>query len=167
MNSLVNKNRVVINFQRCLTQHQCIRPLLKGKDIDYYFTKFSGRYLILAKNGIDIKREYPSIFKYLSQFKEKLEKRWDKGKHWSNLRDCDYYEEFKKQVEKGAIDVELLKIYQQLMTRADTLLKIFQTEKSKRGKFTYRTIPQANAEPAKESITNAETFFKHINNLCI
>lgn len=77
------------------------------------------------------------------------------------------YEEFKKLVEQGAIDVELLKIYQQLMMRADTLLKIFQTEKGKRGKFTYRTLPQANAEPAKESITNAETFFKHVNELCV
>ena len=76
------------------------------------------------------------------------------------------YEEFKKLVDKGAVDVELLKIYQQLLTRADTLLKIFQTEKSKRGKFTYRILPQANNEPAKESLTNAETFFKHIIKLC-
>ena len=77
------------------------------------------------------------------------------------------YEEFKKLVEQGAVDVELLKIYQQLMMRADTLLKIFQTEKSKRGRFTYRTLPQANLEPAKQSMANAETFFKHVNNLCI
>lgn len=76
------------------------------------------------------------------------------------------YEEFKKFVEQGAVDVELLKIYQQLMTRAETLLEIFQTEKSKRGKFAYRTIPQANREPAMESISNAETFFKHIRDIC-
>lgn len=73
-----------------------IRPLLKGKDIKRYLPKFNGRYLILAQNGIDIKQEYPSIFEHLAQFKEKLEKRWDKGKHWSNLRDCDYYEEFER-----------------------------------------------------------------------
>ena len=76
------------------------------------------------------------------------------------------YEEFKKLVEQGIIDVELLRIYQQLLTRADTLLKIFQVEKSKRGKFTYRNLPQANVEPAKESIENAESFFKHITKLC-
>lgn len=52
------------------------------------------------------------------------------------------------------------------MLRADTLLEIFQTEKGKRGKFTYRKLPQANVEPAKESIKNAEEFFKHINRLC-
>lgn len=76
------------------------------------------------------------------------------------------YEEFKKLVDQGLVDVELLKIYQQLMLRADTLLEIFQTEKSKRGKFTYRKLPQANVEPAKESIKNAEEFFKHVNLLC-
>ncbi len=75
------------------------------------------------------------------------------------------YEAFEKLVEQGAVDVELLKIYRQLMMRADILLKIFQKEKSKRGKFTYKTLPQANAEPAKESIKNAEIFFKHINSL--
>ena len=76
------------------------------------------------------------------------------------------YEEFKKLVEQGLVDVELLKIYQQLMMRADTLLEIFQTEKSKRGKFTYKKLPQANVEPARESLKNAETFFKHVNELC-
>lgn len=76
------------------------------------------------------------------------------------------YEEFKKLVDQGLVDVELLKIYQQLMLQADTLLEIFQTEKSKRGKFTYRKLPQANVEPAKESIKNAEEFFKHVNLLC-
>jgi uncharacterized protein (UPF0332 family) len=76
------------------------------------------------------------------------------------------YDAFKKLVEQGAVDIELLKIYQQLMTRADTLLLIFQKEKRKRGAFTYKTLPQANKGPAKESITNAETFFKHIFALC-
>ena len=75
------------------------------------------------------------------------------------------YEEFKKIVEKGILDVELLKIYQELIIRADNLLQIFQTEKSKRGKYTYQKLPEANAEPAKESLKNAEKFFKHINKI--
>jgi uncharacterized protein (UPF0332 family) len=77
------------------------------------------------------------------------------------------YEEFKKLVEKGVVDIQLLNIYQQLITRADTLLKIFQIEKIKRGKFTYKTLPQANIGPARSSVRNAEIFFKHINSLCI
>jgi len=76
------------------------------------------------------------------------------------------YEELKKLVKKGLVDVELLKIYQELMFRADTLLKIFEIEKSKRGKFTYKKLPQANAEPAKASLKNAKTFFGHMNALC-
>ena len=76
------------------------------------------------------------------------------------------YEEFKKFVDKGIIDVELLKLYEKLLLRAETLLEIFWIEKKKRGEFTYQKIHQANLEPAKESLENAKIFFKHIYNLC-
>src|SRR3989338_11691969 len=69
------------------------------------------------------------------------------------------FNEFKKFVESGEIDVELLKIYQKALIRAEHLLGIFKEEKKKRGEFTYRTMPQANKEPAKESIEHAKTFF--------
>lgn len=75
------------------------------------------------------------------------------------------FEEFKKLVELGVIDVELLKIYESMLIKADTLLDIFKVEKSKRGRFTYKTLPQANQEPAQESIKHAEIFFKHIYNI--
>ena len=32
--------------------------------------------------------------------------------------------------------------------------------------ITYKTLPQANAEPARDSISNAKTFFKHVYSLC-
>lgn len=76
------------------------------------------------------------------------------------------FEEFKRFVEKGIIDVELLKIYEEMLIKADTLLHIFRYEKGKRGKFTYRKLPQANQEPAQESLDNAKKFFKHIHHLC-
>lgn len=76
------------------------------------------------------------------------------------------FDEFSRLVDKGVIDVELLKIYEQMLVKADTLLGIFEKEKGKRGKFTYRTLPQANKEPAEESVRNAQTFFRHIYNLC-
>ncbi|MBU1269484.1 MAG: HEPN domain-containing protein [Nanoarchaeota archaeon] len=76
------------------------------------------------------------------------------------------FEEFSKLVDKGTVDIELLKIYQNMMMKADTLLHIFEIEKSKRGKFTYQRIPQANQEPGKESIKNAQTFFNNIYRLC-
>jgi uncharacterized protein (UPF0332 family) len=72
------------------------------------------------------------------------------------------FAEFKKFVESGELDVELLKIYQEALVRAEYLLGLFKEEKKKRGEFTYRTMPQANKEPAKDSIEHAKTFFKHI-----
>ncbi|MFH1212067.1 MAG: hypothetical protein V1659_04020 [Candidatus Woesearchaeota archaeon] len=72
------------------------------------------------------------------------------------------FDEFKKFVESGELDVELLKIYQEALVRAEYLLGIFHKEKKKRGEFTYRTMPQANREPARESIEHAKTFFRHM-----
>ena len=71
--------------------------------------------------------------------------------------------EFEKLSISGEIDVELLKIYKSLVVRADELLGIFRKEKSKRGSFTYKKLPQANLDPAKESLKNAEIFLKNIN----
>lgn len=68
----------------------------------------------------------------------------------------------KKFVDSGELDVEFLKIYQEALVRAEYLLGIFKEEKKKRGEFTYRTMPQANKEPAKESIEHARAFYKHI-----
>lgn len=101
----------------------------------YYSIFFSAK-AVLAKEGI---RTYsPNIhLKTLNAFDEAL-------------------------VKTGKLDVELLKIYRQMVLRADELLGIFAAEKEKRGRFTYRTIAQANLEPAMESMKNALFFFKHI-----
>ncbi len=76
------------------------------------------------------------------------------------------FDEFSQQVEKGTVDRELLKIYKNILMKADVLLHLFEWERSKRGKFTYRRIPQANQEPAQESIMNAKTFFNYLYRLC-
>jgi hypothetical protein len=73
---------------------------------------------------------------------------------------------FKKLVENNVVNAELLRIYEDIMIKAETLLDIFKTEKKKRGEFTYKTIPQANKEPAQESLNNSQTFFKHIYKMC-
>ena len=73
------------------------------------------------------------------------------------------YEAFKAEfVDSGVLDIELLNIYQKMIVRADELLQIFKDEKWKRGHFTYQTIPQANKEPAEQSIQNASVFLKNI-----
>lgn len=73
------------------------------------------------------------------------------------------YDAFKVFVDNGELDVALLKIYKEAILRAEVLLGIFKEEKQKRGKFTYRTIPQANKDPAKESMQHAAFFFKNIH----
>jgi len=73
------------------------------------------------------------------------------------------YAKFKEVfVDTGKLDVALLNIYNKLLVRADELLGLFKLEKSKRGKFTYRTVAQANAAPAEESIENASKFVSNI-----
>ena len=76
------------------------------------------------------------------------------------------YEQFKKLVLQGIVDSELLKIYENVLVKADKLLGIFKTEKKKRGEFTYQKLSQANLEPANESLENAKTFLKNIILLC-
>lgn len=76
------------------------------------------------------------------------------------------FDAFSHLVEKGIIDIGLLNLYKNVLIRADTLLHIFSWEKGKRAKFTYKRIPQANQEPAEESIKNAHTFFRNISLLC-
>jgi uncharacterized protein (UPF0332 family) len=68
-------------------------------------------------------------------------------------------------VKTGKLDDSLLQIYEDLLVRAEVLLDIFSNEKAKRGRFTYKKLPQANLEPATESFNNASLFFKTINRI--
>jgi len=73
------------------------------------------------------------------------------------------FEEFKVNfVDTKELDINFLKIYKKMIVRADELLKIFKDEKWKRGHFTYQTIPQANKEPAEDSLKNAKFFVSNI-----
>ncbi len=74
---------------------EIIKPLVIGDDIRCYEINFHKRYLIWTYIGVPIKN-YPAIFNHLKQHKQQLEKRWDKGDHWWELRACDYYEEIEK-----------------------------------------------------------------------
>jgi len=77
------------------------------------------------------------------------------------------FEELSILAEKGIIDFELFKAYKKVLIKANKLLDLFSLEKQKRGTFTYKTLPQANKDPANESIKNAHIFFKHINMLLL
>lgn len=65
-------------------------------------------------------------------------------------------------VDNGLLDRILLKLYDDLIIKADELLKLFAQEKWKRGHFTYKTLSEANKAPAEESIEHTITFIAHI-----
>lgn len=104
-----------------------------------YYSIFYSAKAILIKNGI--KTDAPEVHKKTVEAFEKY------------------------LVSTGKLDLELLKIYQKMIVRADALLGIFSMEKRKRGEFTYQKLPQANQEPAQESFNNASFFFKNINKI--
>ncbi|MEK6860167.1 MAG: hypothetical protein AABX54_05125 [Nanoarchaeota archaeon] len=68
------------------------------------------------------------------------------------------YLEFKKCVDKKFLDYELLRIYENEISKAESLLNIFFLEKEKRGRFVYNVKSEANLPFAKESIENAKKF---------
>ncbi|MDQ2906773.1 MAG: BREX-1 system adenine-specific DNA-methyltransferase PglX [Chloroflexota bacterium] len=74
---------------------EIIKPFLIGDDVRKYTYNSQQRYLIWTYVGIPI-ATYPAIYKYLQRYQIPLEKRWDKGNHWWELRHCDYYLEFEK-----------------------------------------------------------------------
>ena len=83
---------------------EIIRPILRGEDVKAYVPEWAGLWIINAHNGIkgagvpriDLEKNYPAVYRWLLQFERQLAKRFDKGDHWSNLRNCAYLEEFNK-----------------------------------------------------------------------
>ena len=101
----------------------------------YYSIFYAAKALLLTKG---IKTESPEVHKktYM-EFKEKF-------------------------VDSGILDVELLRIYDTMLVRADDLLSLFREGKRKRGHFTYQTVSQANVPYAEESIRNARKFVENV-----
>ena len=83
---------------------EIIKPILRGEDVKAYVPEWANKWLINTHNGlkakdiapINVERDYKAVYKWLYQFKPQLEKRLDKGNHWTNLRNCAYVEEFNK-----------------------------------------------------------------------
>ncbi|MDX1521983.1 MAG: N-6 DNA methylase, partial [Anaerolineae bacterium] len=74
---------------------EIIKPVLVGRNVRRYDINFEDKYLIWTYIGVQIDR-YPAIFEHLKQHQAKLQKRWDKGNHWWELRACDYYDLFEQ-----------------------------------------------------------------------
>ena len=72
---------------------ELIKPILLGKQIKRYYNEWNNSYIILLKKGTKVEN-YPAIFQYLKDYKERLEKRNDKGDYWYDLRTCNFYDDF-------------------------------------------------------------------------
>lgn len=83
---------------------EIIKPILRGKDISTWYPNFENLWLINSHNGIKLKgverinieKDYPSVFRWFLNHKDKMIKRQDQGDHWTNLRNCAYIEDFTK-----------------------------------------------------------------------
>lgn len=73
-----------------------IKKTLRGKDINRYSYNQPHEYILLTKNGIDVQNDYPEVYKHLESFGSKFQKRGAKGKHWTNLRACAFFDDFAK-----------------------------------------------------------------------
>ena len=74
-----------------------IKPILRGRDIQRYNYTLPGLYVLVTKNGVDVERDYPDIYKYLDSFGDSFKNRGAQGKHWTNLRACSFFDDFKKE----------------------------------------------------------------------
>ncbi len=86
-----------------------IKPILRGRDIKRYYYEWAGLWVIVIPAGWTnkfkgnekpedfVKKQFPSLMDYLTEFEEKAKKRDDQGDYWWELRKCAYYEEFEKE----------------------------------------------------------------------
>ena len=92
-NELVNKGE---------QNKDIIKPILRGRDTRRYHCKFADLWIINSHNGyknenrINVIDDYPVIYNHLLEFEADAKRRYDKGNHWTNLRNCAYLDKFEK-----------------------------------------------------------------------
>ena len=83
---------------------EIIKPILRGREVEKYYTEWDGGYLINTHNGVKNRNikgidvsQYLVIKKHLDLYQEQLISRADQGNTFYNLRNCAYLDEFKKE----------------------------------------------------------------------
>jgi len=87
-NALIKKNK---------KNSEIIKPILRGRDIDRYGYSFSNLYILLTKNEIDVKNNYSDVYEYFDSLGDKFKSRGAKGRHWTNLRACSFFDDFSEE----------------------------------------------------------------------
>ena len=94
---LIDENKKREFCQKNPVNVEIIKPILRGRDISHYKYTLSGQHIILAKNGVNVQRDYPDIYEHLESYGDKFKNRGAQGQHWTNLRACSFYDDFKKE----------------------------------------------------------------------
>jgi hypothetical protein len=76
---------------------EIIKPILRGRDIERYYHNLPEQFILLTKNGINVEKQYPTIYKYFDSLGDKFKKRGAKGQHWTNLRAVSFFDDFKEE----------------------------------------------------------------------
>jgi type I restriction-modification system DNA methylase subunit len=94
---ILNESQRATLVKKDKKNEEIIKPILRGRDIERYFYQHAGLYVLLTKNGINLKRDFPDIYDYLDSFGSDFKRRGAQGQNWFNLRACAFFDDFKKE----------------------------------------------------------------------
>ena len=94
---LINEDQKREFYEKSPVNAEIIKPVLRGRDISRYSYNLPGQYILLTKNGVNVERDYPDIHEHLKSFGNKFKNRGAQGQHWTNLRACSFYDDFRKE----------------------------------------------------------------------
>lgn len=82
------------------------KKMLRGEDVRAWAPQWNELWLIDAHNGVkslgiprvNVEKDFPGVFEWLSkkEFYPTIQNRTDQGDHWTNLRNCAYWQDFSK-----------------------------------------------------------------------
>lgn len=73
-----------------------IKKYAKSTDIKRWKILNDKKYFLATGYDINIIKKFPTAYKWLKKFEQRLKARQDQGRNWYNLRACSYYNEFDK-----------------------------------------------------------------------
>ena len=94
---IIDKSEKDAFIRKSRKNAEIIKPILRGRDVEKYSYEVPEQYILLTKNGIDVKKDYPDIFDYFNSLDDKFKSRGAKGQHWTNLRACAFFDDFKEE----------------------------------------------------------------------
>jgi adenine-specific DNA-methyltransferase len=101
---IIDENKKKELIEADIKNAEIIKPILRGRDVRRYYSNFANLWLINSHNGlksektkrIEVINNFPKVYEHLLKFRKKAEIRFDKGNHWTNLRNCAYLNEIEK-----------------------------------------------------------------------